>query len=179
MEINVKPIDSGTPEIARRRGALARPARGTSRRVIDHEPGVLRRVCPLARKSDFKTTRTIKALSLSPPTPIPAAIVALPFSPECAASRDFLTRVDRPSTPAAACPPPPPPIARLRLREGNLPMIITYSACGACLGNPLTRPIARPTTYSTTYWINHRAVPSPLILLLPPRLCCPVPFRCL
>lgn len=71
------------------------------------------RVCPLARKSDFKTTRrTIKALSLSPPTSVDAAALPLPSAPRVTSWPESTD----PSTPLGAC-----------ICEGNLPMIITYS----------------------------------------------------
>lgn len=93
------------------------------------------RVCPLARKSDFKTTRrTIKALSLSPPT-----FVDCPSAPQCV-SRDFLTRVDRPLDPPA----------RMYVSEGNLPMIITYSVEAARASAIHSRARSRMAWLSST-----------------------------
>lgn len=59
--------------------ALARPSRNVTSRY--RPPAGFQRVCPLARKSDFKTTRrTIKALSPPPPSHPPTHLrFCLPF----------------------------------------------------------------------------------------------------
>lgn len=118
--------------VVARRGAFAH--REMSRRVIDHQAGWFQRICPLARKSDFKTTRrTIKALSLSPPT---FSVVALLFS--------SVPRVT--SWPESIDSRPPV----LRVCVWGQPYDNYVLPSGACLGNSLTRPIAYGVTILDT-----------------------------